>query len=178
MREAHAPGTGQTLACQFVGRGKKPAKSTAFVGTVRAGWHPARAKRQRATRRFGSRGKIEPGDRVAYPGEIAGERTATPFALRRNSIPIREVADRAHRVVEIDARAIDAAIHRGLVDAARGVEHVVASDIEPQIAEVVVAIRPGSAIIVEHAVDRVGMWIKRDVVQADVTLNQDEISGV
>jgi hypothetical protein len=38
----------------------------------------------------------------------------------------------------------------------RGVEHVLAADIEKQIAKIVMSIRPGGAVVVEDAVDRIG----------------------
>ena len=50
----------------------------------------------------------------------------------------------------MDAKSVEAAPDDRLVDAERGVEHVLAADIEKQIAKIVVPIRPGGAVIVEH----------------------------
>jgi hypothetical protein len=52
---------------------------------------------------------------------------------------------------------------RRLVDLEGSVEHVLAADVEQEIAKIMVPVRPGGTIVIEDAVDGVGLRIERQI---------------
>jgi hypothetical protein len=101
----------------------------------------------------------------AHPRQILNQRSSTRLLLGRDAGPECLIADCAGGVVEPDAISVEASLDGRLIDAEHGVEHVLAADIEKQIAKIVVPIRPGGAAVVEDAVDCIGL-IERQVVKA------------
>ena len=86
-----------------------------------------------------------------------------------------QIPDRARRVVEPDAAAVEPPPGRRLVDFEGSVEHVLPADIEQQIPKILVPIRQVRAVVIEDAVDRVGLRIERDVVEAEIAMDEGTI---
>ncbi len=96
----------------------------------------------------------------------------------REAGPECQIADRASRVVEAYAATVEASPDRRLVNTEGSFQHVLSADIEQQIAKIMVPIRPGGAIVIEDAVDHVGLRIERQVVKAEVAVDQCMIAGI
>ena len=121
---------------------------------------PSNRARQKARQPASPRPRTTSSNPVPSSGESANYRFLR--YLNRASATVE--------IVEPDAISVEAARDGRFVDAKRGVEHVVALDIEQQIAEIVMQIRPGSAVVVEDAVDCIGL-IERQVMKAQVAVD-------
>ena len=102
--------------------------------------------------------------------QILNQRSSTGLLLGRDTGPECQIADCAGGVIEPDAISIEASLDGRFVDAERGVEHVLAADIEKQIAKIVVPIRPSGAVVVEDAVDCIAL-IERQVMKAQIAVD-------
>jgi hypothetical protein len=113
----------------------------------------------------------------ARPLQILNQRSSTRLLLGQDAGPECQIADCAGGVVKPDAISVEASLDGRLVDAERGVEHVLAADIKKQIAKIVVPIRPSGAAVVEDAVDCIGL-IERQVVRAQVAVDKGPIGRI
>src|SRR5215813_7163780 len=86
-----------------------------------------------------------------------------------------QIADRARGIVEPDTIATDLSTRGGLINLKGGIQHVFAIHVKEQIPEIMVPVRPGSAVVIENTVDRIGCQIERQIVQSDITVNQSTI---
>jgi hypothetical protein len=102
--------------------------------------------------------------RRAHPAQILGEGPPARLLVWRDAGPESQIPDCARGVVEPDAVAVEASPDRRLVDLESSVERVLAADVEQEIAKIMVPVRPGGAIVIEDAVDGVGLRIERQIV--------------
>jgi hypothetical protein len=104
-----------------------------------------------------------------------GHCSAADIRLRRVTLAIGQVPDGAGGVVEQGPLAAQPAPRRSLVGLKRRVESHIRSGVEDQIAEVVMPVRPGRAVIVENPGQRVRRRIGRHVVQTQITVHESEV---
>ena len=78
----------------------------------------------------------------------------------------------------MDATAVEGSADGRLVDLQRRVEHFLPADIEQQIAKIVVPVGPGSAVVIEDAVARIGLRTDRQIVQAKIAMDQGPIGRI
>jgi|SRR6516164_3049210 len=84
--------------------------------------------------------------------KVFGERPPARLLLRPSARPECQIADHAGRVVEPDTATVELPAGRRFINREGSIQHVLAADIEKEIAEVVVSIGPRRAIVIEDAV--------------------------
>jgi hypothetical protein len=115
---------------------------------------------------------------VAHPANVLCQGAAAPFLLGRHADPRRQKARGAGRVVEPDAVAIERASDLRLVNRERGFEHWLARNGQNEIARVVMAVGPGSAIVVEDAANSVRGRVDREIVQSEIAVDEHAVGGI
>src|SRR5262249_19279072 len=115
--------------------------------------------------------RTDPPERVAYPGDILGQRSAARLLVCRNPDTRREKAQGAGRVVERDAFAVDPDTRRRFIRRECCFEHLEAIGVELEILEIVMQIVPSDSIIVKDADDLVCRRIESDVVETDIAMD-------
>ena len=108
-------------------------------------------------------------------GQILWQRPAARPYLGLYPLPECQKPNRASSIEKLDTAAIELNAEITLIHLQRAIKQVITLTVEYEVAEVVMSIYPGSAIVIEHALNVACTWFDGNVVQAEIAMDAENI---
>jgi len=115
---------------------------------------------------------------VVGPSQILIQRSSAGSFIGWGAASESQETKGTNGVVKLHSHNVDGASDDRLIDGQRGSQKVVFSEVENQVAEIVMTICPSRTVVVKDSVHCVCSIVDSHVVQPDIAMDQDAVGRV